>query len=49
MSRDAEEYRLDKKLRKAIERHLAGERGIPGKEAIASLREETVARRKSRK
>ena len=49
MAHDAQEYLLDVRLRKAIERHLAGERGIAGKKAFASLREETVARRKARK
>jgi hypothetical protein len=43
------EYRLNERLREAVERHLAGERGVPGKEAMATLREETAARRKSRK
>jgi PHD/YefM family antitoxin component YafN of YafNO toxin-antitoxin module len=49
LSYDAGEYRLNEKLREAIERHLAGEWGVPGKEGMASLREETAARRKSRK
>ncbi len=49
LSHDAVEYRLNEKLRKAVERHLAGDRGVPGKEAMASLRAETAARRKSRK
>lgn len=49
LSHDAGEYRLNERLRKAVERHLAGDRGVPGKEAMASLREETAARRISRK
>ena len=49
LSHDAVEYRLNERLRKAVERHLAGDRGVPGKEAMAALRKETAARRKSRK
>lgn len=49
LSQDAMEYRLNERLREAVERHLAGERGVPGKEAMATLREEIAARRKKRK
>jgi len=49
MAWDAEEYRLDERLRGAIARHLAGDPGIPGKEAFAALRQETATRRKARK
>ncbi len=41
---DAEEHRLDMRLKDAVEAYAAGERGIPLDEAFAQIREQTRKR-----
>ena len=48
MAQDAEEYRLDLKLRKAVEAYAKGDRGAPVKQVLGGLRERARQRRTER-
>lgn len=45
MAREAEEYRMDQRLRKAIENHAAGNAGSPAKKVMGRLRKRAHQRR----
>jgi PHD/YefM family antitoxin component YafN of YafNO toxin-antitoxin module len=45
MARDAEDYRMDLRLREAVESYSAGERGSPAKTVIGKLRKRAQKRR----
>jgi PHD/YefM family antitoxin component YafN of YafNO toxin-antitoxin module len=45
LSRDAEEYRMDLRLREAVEKYAAGERGAKAGTVIGKLRKRAAKRR----
>jgi PHD/YefM family antitoxin component YafN of YafNO toxin-antitoxin module len=48
MARDAQEYHLDPRLRKALENYASGDDGIPADEAFSKLQKRATKRRKAR-
>ena len=48
MARDAEEYRLDLRLRTALESYSNGDRGVPATTVMAQLRKRAGIRRATR-
>ncbi|MGL4398808.1 MAG: type II toxin-antitoxin system Phd/YefM family antitoxin [Luteolibacter sp.] len=48
MAHDAEEYRMDLRLREALERYAAGERATPVKTVMGRLRKRATQRRASK-
>ncbi|MEO5712931.1 MAG: type II toxin-antitoxin system Phd/YefM family antitoxin [Luteolibacter sp.] len=48
MARDAEEYRMDLRLRAALEKYNKGDRGEPAKAVIGRIRKRAQTRRAAR-
>jgi PHD/YefM family antitoxin component YafN of YafNO toxin-antitoxin module len=48
MARDAEEYRMDLRLREAVEHHAKGDRGTAAKTVMGRLRKRAQTRRTGR-
>jgi PHD/YefM family antitoxin component YafN of YafNO toxin-antitoxin module len=48
MAQDAEEYRMDLRLREAVENYAKGERGTPAKIVVSGIRERARKRRSER-
>lgn len=48
LSQDADEYRMDLRLRAAVENYAAGDRGMPAKTVMDKLRKRARKRRAAR-
>jgi len=48
MAQDAEEYRMDLRLREAVENYAKGDRGTPAKTVLSGIRERARKRRSGR-